>query len=336
MATTPVIKFVTRTDPANPGTNKKYNDTGNSEVNIVAPLNFGSLNIDADTWSAVKVVWGHLTDLGGNAMVNAMKFYVDGSFNNQTGGDAQRTFIPILQWGTARMSNIQKATLLTLNVAYWLWVDDDTASPDKGNGLCIMIKPDSAGGLGWSTWTYTNSVCFNMEKLNSKEFSDGYSLWHFMSLVNYVPWAGGNQNALTRKWAWILHPWASPATDDTIGDANDFYYLTQTWWGQRPTGLNTFENYGIKGIDFPVWAALSQGGSPPNVYFMKGIIHAEPRYNNKPIGTIQHCFPWREGTGIVDQDIISEPSPSTTKYVCLGKESASNATRLTMAIKYAY
>ncbi|MGB8216215.1 MAG: hypothetical protein WCE94_02845 [Candidatus Methanoperedens sp.] len=85
MAATPVIKFVTRTDPANPGANKKYTDIGNSEVNIVTPLNFGSLNIDADTWSAVKVVWGQLTDLSGNARVNAMKFYVDGSFNNQTG-----------------------------------------------------------------------------------------------------------------------------------------------------------------------------------------------------------------------------------------------------------
>src|SRR3989304_7235373 len=85
MAATPVIKFVTRTDPANPGANKKYTDISNSEVNIVTPLNFGSLNIDADTWSAVKVVWGQLTDLSGNARVNAMKFYVDGSFNNQTG-----------------------------------------------------------------------------------------------------------------------------------------------------------------------------------------------------------------------------------------------------------
>ncbi len=84
MSTTPVIKFVTRTDPASPGANKKYNDTGNSEVNTVTPLNFGSINIDADTWSAFRVIWGHLTDLGGNARVNAMKVYVDGNFNNQT------------------------------------------------------------------------------------------------------------------------------------------------------------------------------------------------------------------------------------------------------------
>jgi hypothetical protein len=84
MPTTQVIKFVTRTDPASPGTNKKYADAGNSEVNTVTLLNFGSLNINADTWSAVRVIWGHLTDLGGNARVNAMKFYVDGNFNNQS------------------------------------------------------------------------------------------------------------------------------------------------------------------------------------------------------------------------------------------------------------
>jgi len=82
--TTPVIKFVTRTDPADPGTNKKYNDTGNSEVSVSTPLNFGSLNIDANTWSAVRVIWGHLTDMGGNTTVNALKFYVDGEFNSQT------------------------------------------------------------------------------------------------------------------------------------------------------------------------------------------------------------------------------------------------------------
>ncbi len=251
-------------------------------------------------------------------------------------GDVHRTIIPIVSW-PGGMSNAQKALLFSHNTAYWLWVDDDALSPDKGNGLCIMIKPDPVTYSGWTTWTNTNSVLFNMEKLVSKEFSDGYSLWFFHSHVNQAAYlTAGNQNALTRKWAWILHPWASPATDDTLGDANDFYMLSTTWWGQRATGLNIFENYGIKGIDFPVWAALSQGGSPPNVYFMKGIIHAEPRYNNKPIGTIQHCFPWREGVGIVDQDIISEPTPSTTKFVCLGKESASSVTRLTMAIKYAF
>jgi hypothetical protein len=264
---------------------------------------------------------------------------VSTSWNSTThapDGDIQRTFIPVVQWGTAGMSNTQKAALLVHNVAYWMWVDDDAASPDKGNGLCIMIKPDSAAGYGWSTWYYTNSVMFNMEKLKTKEFSDGYSLWFFNSLVNWFNAVGGNQTSLTKKWAWVLHPWGLPATDDTMGDANDYYYIAQTWWGQRSTGLNSFENHGIKGIDWPVWAALSQGGSPPNVYFMKGIVHAETRYNNKPIGTIQHCFPWREGTGIVDQDIISEPSPSTTKYVCLGKESQTSSTRLTMAIKYAY
>jgi hypothetical protein len=107
-------------------------------------------------------------------------------WNNTThlpDGDVQRTIIPIVMWN-AGMSNTQKAALLAHNVAYWLWVDDDALSIDKGNGLCIMIKPDSAGGYGWTTWTNTISVFFNMEKLKSKEFSDGYSLWFFNSHVN--------------------------------------------------------------------------------------------------------------------------------------------------------
>jgi len=78
--TTPIIRLVTRTNPATPGTAKKYNDTGNSEANVSAPLNFGSLNIDANTWSAVRVLWGHITDMGGNTAVNEMKVYVNGDF----------------------------------------------------------------------------------------------------------------------------------------------------------------------------------------------------------------------------------------------------------------
>ncbi len=83
MPTTPVIKLVTRADSNNPGANKKVTDPGNSEASVAAPLNFGSINIDADTWSAVRVFWGHLVDLGGNARVNNLKFYVDGDFNGQ-------------------------------------------------------------------------------------------------------------------------------------------------------------------------------------------------------------------------------------------------------------
>lgn len=84
MTTTPVIKFVTRSDPTDPGSNKKDTDPGNSVVNTTTPLDFGILNADVDTWSAVKVFWGYLSDLGGNSMVTAMKFYVDGNFDNQT------------------------------------------------------------------------------------------------------------------------------------------------------------------------------------------------------------------------------------------------------------
>lgn len=244
-------------------------------------------------------------------------------------GDVQRTLIFMSSY-SAGMTSLQGTQLMSTNLAYWMWVDDDALSPDKGNGLVVMFKPDAV------TWGYPHTSCFNMEKLKTKDFSDGYSLWHFESFWNATPYVGGNQNALTKKWAWVLHPWALPATDDTLGDANDFHYISQTWWGQRGAGTNAFSIEGIKGVDFPVWATLSQGGSPPNVYFIKGIIHAEPRYNNKPIGIIHHCFPWREGKGIIDQDIISEPSPSTTKYVCLAKESPYSSVKLPMAIKYAF
>ena len=249
--------------------------------------------------------------------------------NNVPGADAQRTLVMMATY-SGGMSALQKSQLMATNIAYWLWVDDDISSPDKGNGLVIMMKPDQ------TTWGYPLSCCFNMEKLTSKEFSDGYSLWHFGSFLNAFPNSGGTQNSITKKWAWILHPWALPATDDTLGDANDYFYLNMNWWGKISSGTNTFSDQGMRGIDYPVWAALSQGGSPPNVYFTKGICHAEPRYNNKPIGIIQHCFPWKEGTGIIDQDIISEPSPSTTKYVCLAKESPYSAVKLPMAIKYEY
>jgi len=84
MSTTPpVIRFVTRTDPSDPGSNKKDTDTGNSIVSTTTPLDFGIINADQDVWSAVRVFWGYLADLGGNSTVSAMKFYIDGIFDNQ-------------------------------------------------------------------------------------------------------------------------------------------------------------------------------------------------------------------------------------------------------------
>jgi hypothetical protein len=244
-------------------------------------------------------------------------------------GDVQRTLLIACMLNSG-MSAANRAALMAMNLAYWMWVDDDALSPVKGNGLVVMTKPDTP------PWGYGISNCFNMEKMVSKEYMDTYSLWHFETFQNYFPWSGGNQNALTKKWSHVLHPWSQNATIDVNGDTNDYFYITQTWCGEVSNGLNSFTPLGIKGVDFPVWAALSQGGSPPNVYFMKGVVHSEAQYNNKPLSIIQHCFPWREGSGIIDQDVISEPGPSTTKYVCLAKESSHSATKLPMAIKYAY
>lgn len=283
-------------------------------------------------WDTTTMMFQYRSDAG--YYMCGIEVIVSSAWDNSNhvpSGDLQRTLLWVLI-SNGGMSALQRSQMLALNIAYWMWVDDDELSPDKGNGLVIMTKPDAP------TWGYAASCCLNIEKLTSKEYSDGYSLWHFGSWLNYVgPWPGGNQNSLSKKWSWYLHPWSLNATDDAIGDANDHFYLGQSWWGVRGTGINTFDTgYKIHGVDFPMWAALSSGGSPPNVYFMKGIVHAEARYNNKPIGIIHHCFPWREGTGIIDQDIISEASPSTTKYVCLAKESPSSATKLPMAIKYAY
>ena len=285
----------------------------------------------APWWDTTSVILQYRSDAARYAF--GIEITVSSTWDSNThlpGSDAQRTFL-FVAYETGGMSALQRSQMMALNIAYWMWVDDDSSSPDIGNGLVIMTKPDA------STWGQTASCCLNIEKLTSKEYSDGYSLWHLESFVNYFREPGGNMNSVPRKWSWYLHPWSLNATDDTIGDSNDHCYVGQSWWGLRGTGINAFDTgYKIIGVDFPMWAALSQGGSPPNVYFMKGIVHAEARYNNKPIGIIHHCFPWREGTGIIDQDIISEASPSTTKYVCLAKESPSSATKLPMAIKYAY
>lgn len=65
------------------------------------------------------------------------------SWNNTThspDGDIQRTFIPVVQWGTAGMSNTQKAALLVHNLAYWMWVDDDALSPGEAQNKRVLRR----------------------------------------------------------------------------------------------------------------------------------------------------------------------------------------------------
>ncbi len=81
--TVPTIIMVTTTATATEPTNWSSTGSGawgaNSEVNTTTKLDFGTLNIDADAWSAVKVVWAYVSNMNSNTSIDNMGFYCDGS-----------------------------------------------------------------------------------------------------------------------------------------------------------------------------------------------------------------------------------------------------------------
>lgn len=247
--------------------------------------------------------------------------------NNVPSGSIQRAIIPVLQ-GTTAMTNTEKINVLSQTFSYWLYVDDVVNTEEKGNGLVIMLRPTAL------SWGNAASVLFNIEKLKLKDYQDGYSLWSICSQVNFW-WHGNNsQSTLTKKWGWTLHPWAEHSLDEIYDEPQDMRVSAYTDHPDQYSGKSGWLWSGVKGITFPLRAELNQEGGANNAYYMNGIAHADPRFNNSPVGQIEHCFPWKKNAGIADMDILSLPSPSPVKYICLDKSSLSSATSLTMAIKY--
>lgn len=74
----PIINMVTTSSTTSPPT--YWNPvTLNWEVTTATKLDFGTLNIDANAWSAVKVVWAYVVDMSGATAIASMGFYCDGS-----------------------------------------------------------------------------------------------------------------------------------------------------------------------------------------------------------------------------------------------------------------
>lgn len=80
----PTIYMVTTTATNSEPTGWDTSSTGtgftNSEINTTTKLDFGTLNIDSNAWSVVKVGWAYVAAMGtGNSSIANMGFYVDGS-----------------------------------------------------------------------------------------------------------------------------------------------------------------------------------------------------------------------------------------------------------------
>jgi len=218
--------------------------------------------------------------------------------NNIPSGSIQRTIIPVLQ-NTAQMVSGNKATVFSQTFSYWMYVDDVVDTTEKGNGLVIVIRPAAA------SWGNSSTALFNLEKLVSKDYADGYSLWSIMSQVNYW-WLGNNsQSTLAKQWGWTLHPWAVHSLIESYNEAQDMRITAGTAFPEQSTVKSGWTWSNIKGITFPLKAELSSEGGTNRVYFMNGIVHADPRYNNSPVGQIEHCMPWSKNFGILDMDLFS-------------------------------
>jgi hypothetical protein len=77
--TVPTINMVTTTATTVEPTDWSPGGSGNNEVTTTTKLDFGTLNIDSNAWSAVKVVWAYVADMGGNTAIANMGFYCDGT-----------------------------------------------------------------------------------------------------------------------------------------------------------------------------------------------------------------------------------------------------------------
>lgn len=81
--TAPTINMVTTTATATEPDNWSPSGSGawgsNSEITTSTKLDFGTLNIDANAWTAVKATWAYVASMGTATTISNMGFYVDGT-----------------------------------------------------------------------------------------------------------------------------------------------------------------------------------------------------------------------------------------------------------------
>ncbi len=199
-------------------------------------------------------------------------------------------------------NNPVAADLATLQITYYLWID--------ASGFVITAKPEPN-----STDAVQQSFFLVVERVASKEYSDGYSNFYMHAWMNiYQP---GSDSYLSAAFRSILRPFAYAYPSMSAGFGN-YDNLTQN-------------GMGISYVPTPVYYAFKSTGNG-KVYYVKPIINNSNNQLN-PIFQAELWFPWSEGVGLIDGDVIAIEG-QTTKFLCKALDCPDSVNRLPFAIKY--
>lgn len=207
----------------------------------------------------------------------------------------QMTFVPF----EAHSGGVS-ADMATLQIQYYLWVES--------NGFVITGKPEPHPSDG-----YQQSFFIVMERNPNKEYTDGFSNFYLMAMCNMYQILYSNGYGTGRNRG-ILRPFA--------------YYFPAEGAGQSSY---TISGNGIGFVVTPSYYAFKSNGNG-KVYYVKPIINNQANALS-PIFQAELWFPWTEGLGLIDGDVIALEG-STTKFLCKALDSPDSTNRLPFAIKY--
>jgi hypothetical protein len=194
------------------------------------------------------------------------------------------------------------ADMATLQIQYYLWIES--------NGFVLTGKPEAHPS--------DNSQCsflFVIERNPNKEWADGQSNFYCLSINNIwnILWGwdygAGKQRGIMRPFAYVFPP--------------DGYSGSTTY---------NFTGYGVNLVPTPSYYAYKSNVGQGKVYYVKPIINNSANALN-PIFQAELWFPWSEGVGLIDGDVIAIEG-STTKFLCKALDSPDSTNRLCYAIKY--
>lgn len=193
------------------------------------------------------------------------------------------------------------ADMAVLQVQYYLWIEQD--------GFVLNMKPEAYPSDG-----YQQAIFMVVERSATKEWSDGHSNFYFMCCGNIWPimwgwdYGTGKQRGIMRPFAYVYPP-------DGQGS------------GTPPVTGN-----GVNFVPTPSYYAFKSQVGQGKVYYVKPIINNSANALN-PIFQAELWFPWSEGVGLIDGDVIAIEG-STTKFLCKALDSPDSTNRLCYAIKY--
>jgi len=198
-------------------------------------------------------------------------------------------------------------------ITYFLWID--------ASGFALLGKPEPTANI------YQNSFFICVERNANKEYSDGYTNFAAYSLMNMY---NDHYTAypLSARIKNYMRPFSNTCPEDTWNSVNHTPGIA--------TGTFCCDGYGIS---FPRVAEIPVANTKAyksvgngKTYYMKPIAHNA--FNTRtPVFEFNMFFPWTEGVGLIDGDLVTIDGQST-QYLCKSLDSPDSAIRLAFAIKY--